>query len=107
MVVTFGPGESNLASAPAFPVLIGNALDWLVAPEPPRRRPRAGSFDDAVARVTGPDGAPVPLARVIGDRARACCARPAFYVADEGGARSTFAVNVGDPAGLERRPHQR
>ena len=32
VVVTFGIGDSNLASAPAFPVLVGNALEWLARP---------------------------------------------------------------------------
>ena len=29
VILTFGFADSNLAFAPAFPVLIGNALDWL------------------------------------------------------------------------------
>jgi hypothetical protein len=32
VIVTFGPLDSNLASAPGFPVLVGNALDWLARP---------------------------------------------------------------------------
>ena len=32
VVLAFGPADSNLASAPAFPVLMGNALDWLARP---------------------------------------------------------------------------
>ena len=55
VVVTFGPLESDLASAPAFPVLVGNALAWLTGnPGAGARRPGQASFDEAVARVTGP-----------------------------------------------------
>ena len=32
VVVTFGVHESNLTSAPGFPVLLGNAIEWLARP---------------------------------------------------------------------------
>ena len=32
MVVTFSINESNLTAAPGFPVLLGNAVDWLARP---------------------------------------------------------------------------
>jgi hypothetical protein len=111
VVVTFGADESNLASAPGFPVLIGNTLDWLVRPSPVlagsgadilqgRARPRdslepgLALFDRSVARVTDPEGARVPLRRV-NDNAVGMLRLPGLYVAEGGGARSTIAVNVG------------
>ena len=97
-VVTFGSLESNLASAPAFPVLVGNALAWLAGPmDGGTRRPGLASFDAAVARVSGPGGADVPLARLPGE-AVGVLRVPGLYVAEGGGARTTFAVNAGDPA---------
>jgi hypothetical protein len=96
VVLGFGPGESNVASAPAFPVLFGNALEWLVRPEAGGpRRPGPVQFDDAVVRVTGPRGVTVPLERV-NHAAMAVLRAPGVYVAEGGGARSTIAVNVGD-----------
>jgi hypothetical protein len=97
VVVTFGSLDSNLASAPAFPVLVGNALAWLAGPiDGGSRRPGLSSFDDAVARVTGPGGADVPLARLPGE-AVGVLRVPGLYVAEGGGSRTTFAVNAGDP----------
>jgi hypothetical protein len=97
VVVTFGPGESNLASAPAFPVLIGNAIDWLAIPGSYRTRPPGlVSFDHGVSTVTGPRGVPVPLVR-MGGAAIGLLRSPGLYVAEGGGSRSTIAVNAGDP----------
>ena len=97
VVVTFGPDESNLASAPAFPVLMGNAMDWLVRREVHRSRP-AGltSFSKAAVRVNGPGGSQIRLAPVGGANL-GLLRDPGFYVVDEGASQSTFAVNIGDP----------
>ena len=106
VVVTFGAGESNLAGAPGFPVLIGNALDWLTHPATiPWHHPGLVSFGHGVARVTGPDAAEVPLIRV--NRTTVGILRsPGFYQVDGGGARSTLAINAGDPqiSNLMRAP---
>ena len=97
VAIAFGPQESNLASAPGFPVLIGNALEWLARPALAGvRRPGAVLFDESVLKVTGPTGKPVPLERV--DRTVVGVLRqPGVYTAEGAGARSTIAVNVGDP----------
>jgi hypothetical protein len=98
LLVTFGPQDSNLASAPGFPVLIGNALEWLVRPEARELslRPGLASFSEATARVTSPDGAPVALTRLNGAVVGMLRA-PGLYVVEAGGARSTIAVNTADP----------
>jgi hypothetical protein len=97
VVVAFGPLDSNLASAPAFPVLAGNALAWLAGSrEAGARRPGLASFNDAVTRVTGPDGAVVPLTRLPGESI-GVLRSPGLYVVEEGRSRATFAVNVADP----------
>jgi hypothetical protein len=97
IVLTFGAWESNLASAPGFPVLMGNAIDWLVRPDA-RAAQATGlaSFNETTATVTGPGGRQVQLARVAG-RALGVLRAPGLYVAEGAGAASTFAVNVGDP----------
>jgi hypothetical protein len=97
VVVTFGPGESNLASAPGFPVLMGNAVDWLVRPDARAARTTGlASFDPATAQVSGPGGRQLPIARVTG-AALVNLRAPGLYVAEGAGAKSTVAVNVGDP----------
>jgi hypothetical protein len=97
VVVTFGPDESNLASAPAFPVLMGNAMDWLVRREVHRSRPVGlTSFSKAAVRVSGPGGSQIRLAPVGGANF-GLLREPGFYVVDEGASQSTFAVNIGDP----------
>ena len=108
VVVTFGADESNLAGAPGFPVLLGNALDWLTHPA---RQPDAGhqprlvTFEPGVARVTGPGGVPVALAQVQ-QSSVGWLRHPGLYTVDGGGARSVLAINVGDPhlSNLSRQP---
>jgi hypothetical protein len=98
VVVGFGPSESNLASAPGFPVLVGNGLEWLAHPEAQTRslRPGLASFGALTATVSGPGGVSVPLTRVDGV-AVGVLRTPGLYVAEGGGARSTFAMNAADP----------
>jgi Aerotolerance regulator N-terminal len=97
VLLAFGPGNSNLAFAPAFPVLVGNALDWL-------GRPVDGLADElglvtlpgSGTTVTGPDGRSVPVVPFGGD-AIARLAAPGFYHVAAGGSRSVVAVNAMDP----------
>jgi Aerotolerance regulator N-terminal len=97
VLVAFGPGESNLTAAPAFPVLVGNALAWLSRPvDDGVRRAGLSSFDEAVARVTDPGGGAIPLARLPGE-AIGVLRAPGLYTAEGAGSRATFAVNVSDP----------
>ena len=100
VVLAFGPSESNLALAPGFPVLIGNTLEWLARPEarPQSVKPGLVAFNAATVKVTGPDGAAVPLVRTD-DGLTAMLRTPGLYVAEGGGARSTIAVSLADPAG--------
>lgn len=95
VVMGFGPAESNLAAAPGFPVLLGNALEWLARPAGGTvLGPGVATIDASVTSLTGPDGREVPLTR-IGDRLVARLREPGLYVADGGGARSRFTVIAG------------
>ena len=106
VVVTFGVHESNLTSAPGFPVLLGNAIEWLARPSffatapgatpPASVRPGLVTLTGTVQRLTGPDKAPVALTRVS-DTVFAVLEQPGLYTVEAGRARDTFAVNVADP----------
>jgi hypothetical protein len=108
VIVTFSINESNLTAAPGFPVLLGNAVDWLARPvlfasQPGDadlahrvQRPGLTAFAGVVMKVTGPGGSDVPLTRV-GEAAFARLRVPGIYSVQGGGTRSTFAVNLADP----------
>ena len=96
-IIAFGPGDSNLAAAPAFPVLIGNAIDWLARPAAPgARRIGRAAFDASVLRVIGPGNVGLPLIQIPGERV-AMLRSPGLYTAEAAAARTTFAVNIADP----------
>ena len=97
VVVTFGPGESNLTSAPGFPVLVGNALDWLATPiRGGSRPPGLASFDATVTAVQDPHGDRLALARIDGSPV-AMLRSPGLYTVHAGTSRRALAVNAGDP----------
>ena len=98
VVVGFGARGSNLADAPAFPVLIGNALDWLSArDDAAARRVGLAVFDPSVEQVNDPSGSPLPLMRLPAETV-ATLRAPGFYTVERRGSRTTFAVNAGSPS---------
>jgi hypothetical protein len=98
VVLSFGPQDSNLAEAPAFPVLMGNAIEWLAkASAGGARRTGRSSFNASIVRVKTPNGTDVPLLNLHGEPA-ALLTAPGVYSAEaSGGAAAKFAVNVVDP----------
>ena len=108
-IVTFSINESNLTAAPGFPVLLGNAMEWLArplllasesgGPDAAHRIQRPGliAFSASVSRVTGPGDAPVPLTHVSQTSFARLRAPGLYTAAGGGGARATFAVNLADP----------
>jgi hypothetical protein len=89
--------ESNVALQPAFPVLIVNALEWLGRPTlAGQLRPGVVSVGGALTRVISADGQALPLT-TFGDEQLVRFPGPGLYLAEGGGMRTTFAVNVGDP----------
>jgi hypothetical protein len=97
VLLAFGPLDSSLVSAPAFPVLMGNAVEWLGRPGETRaHRLGRASFDPAVVRVNDPGGGLAPLVR-FPTATVALLDRPGLYTIEAAGARSTFAANISDP----------
>jgi hypothetical protein len=97
VVVGFGAADSNLSSAPAFPVLMANALEWLARPESRDLSLRPGLTEfTGLARITREDGESVPLTRVP-DGAYGLLSAPGLYRVEGAGARNTIAVNTADP----------
>ena len=96
VVVSFSAAESNLSSAPAFPVLVGNALDWLArVSSAGARRPGAVAFDDGMQRLEDEHGRTVRLTRV-NRLAVGVLRSPGLYFASGHGARVAVPVNAGD-----------
>lgn len=97
VIVTFGHTESNLAFAPGLPVLVGNALDWLSRPESgAARSPGPMLLDEPDVTLRSQNGRAVPVLHV-GRSTVGLPSVPGLYTAESGGARSTIAVNVGNP----------
>ncbi len=97
VLVGFSTADSNMASITAFPILVGNALDWLARPAAGEARtPGPVELPASTTRVTSPDGESVPLVRA-GDRVLARLRTPGLYLVQAGGAESVIGVNVGNP----------
>jgi hypothetical protein len=97
VVVGFGAADSNLASAPAFPVLVANALEWLGRPEMRELSLQPGLTAFTVpVRITRDDGESVPLTQMT-TAAFGVLSAPGLYTLESGGARNTIAVNATDP----------
>ena len=97
VVVGFGAADSNLASAPAFPVLVANALEWLGRPEMRDLSLQPGLTPFTVpVRITRADGQSVPLTQMT-TSAFGVLSSPGLYTIESAGARNTIAVNATDP----------
>ena len=96
VVLSFAVTDSNLAFAPAFPVIVGNALEWLARPTFEVMQSGPMTLPSSVTRVVAPDGTVVPLLQA-GDQQVVNLRRPGLYRVEAGGARGVVAVNVGDP----------
>jgi hypothetical protein len=98
VVLGFSPQDANSASTPAFPILVGNAIDWLGRPERGvHRRPGLGSLPAATRRVVTPNGQSLPL-QTIDDRVTAILPAPGLYLAESLSGQRVLSVALGDPA---------
>ncbi|MFL6279569.1 MAG: vWA domain-containing protein [Vicinamibacterales bacterium] len=97
VVIGFGPSDSNLPTAPAFPVLVANAIEWLGRPENRdlSLRPGLTTFRGP-ARIIRDDGESVPLTHLT-TSAFGVLSAPGLYTIESAGARNTIAVNAADP----------
>jgi len=97
VVVTFSRTESNLAFAPALPVLIGNALDWLSRPEASTaRQPGLMPLAESDVSLKAENGATMSVLHV-GATTLGVPIAPGLYTVESRGARNTIAVNIGNP----------
>jgi Ca-activated chloride channel homolog len=96
VVLGFAFGDSNLTFARAFPVLIGNTIDWLARPALGVRQPGPVVLPASTTRVTTPDGDQAALVQA-GDHALATLDQPGVYLVEAGGSRGVITVNVGNP----------
>ncbi len=96
IVFAFSFADSNLAMTPAFPILMGNAIDWLGRPARDlHRQPGPMVLPAATLRVLGPDGRSVPLAR-FDDGVRANFDTPGLYLVQSADGQSVVRVTLGD-----------
>lgn len=96
VVFTFSIADSNVAVTPAFPVLVGNAIDWLGRPDRDlHRQPGPAVLPPATARVLAPDGRSVPLTR-LDDRVGANLEAPGLYLVQSADGQSVLQVTLGD-----------
>ena len=97
VLLGFSTADSNLTDVPAFPILVGNSLDWLARPSAGDvRTPGPLDLPASTTRVTAPDGQPVTLVRT-GDRVLVRLKTPGLYLVEAGGSASVIGVNVGNP----------
>lgn len=96
VVLHFALSESNLQLTPAFPVLVGNAIDWLGRPERGRVRPPGPVvLPQDTERVLAPDGRALPLVP-LGDRRAVTLDKPGLYLAESANARRVLNVRLND-----------
>jgi len=103
VVVNVALADSNLAFAPAFPVLVGDAIEWLARPSVTfSGGPGIVDLPASTNGLTSPAGSAVPLIDA-GESRVARLTEPGLYLADIGGARAVLAVNAGSPGASNLR----
>lgn len=104
VVLGFSTADSNIASTSAFPILMGNAIEWLGRPERGVRRSMgAVALPSSTTMVTSPAGQSVPLTRSA-NSAIADLRAPGLYRVDaSGGASRVITVALDDPSRSDLR----
>ena len=97
VVWSFALGDTNLKNAAGFPILAGNAIEWLAHPSyGASRKPGLFQLPGGTSRVVSPAGQPVPIVRA-GTDSLVRLKLPGLYLVDAAGSRGVVGVNVGDP----------
>lgn len=112
VVAAFDPFESDLPLRAGFPILLGNAVDWLLAGRGTGPRVVAageiarGEVDGDVDRVTitDPRGGRVEVPVREGEWIFDGTSRAGVYEVDAGGRKARFAVNLLSRAESDVRP---
>jgi hypothetical protein len=83
-------------STPAFPSLLGNAIDWLGrSASDLHRHPGPAVLPAATLRLLGPDGRALPIVR-LEDRVTATLDAPGLYLVQSAGGQRVVRVTLGD-----------
>lgn len=98
VVFGFSIQDSNLSVTPAFPVLIGNAIDWLArATRATSRRPGPIMLPTTTDSVLAPDGRALPLVK-LADRVTTTLQVPGLYLVEAAGVQRVVNVTLDEPA---------
>jgi hypothetical protein len=96
VVFGFSLTDSNLMSTPAFPVLLGNAIDWLGRSAGDlHRHPGPAVLPAATLRVLGTDARALPIVR-LDDRVTATLDAPGLNLVQSAGGQRVVRVTLGD-----------
>ena len=96
VVFAFSFADSNLAVTPAFPILVGNAIDWLGRPARDLHRQLGPNVLPAgTLRVLAPSGRSVPITK-LDDRVLASLDAPGLYLVQSDDGESVVRVTLGD-----------
>jgi hypothetical protein len=97
IVWSFALADTNLKNAAGFPILLGDAIEWLAHPSyGVLRKPGLVRLPGSTSRVVSPAGQPVTLVRT-GTEAIVRLKSPGLYLVEAAGSRGVVGVNVGDP----------
>ncbi len=98
VILGFSLQESSFPSTPAFPILIGNAVDWLGRPERDlRNQPGRVTLPPSTRRLVAPNGQALPLI-TFEDRVSAIVPAPGLYLTETAGGQRVLSVGLDDPA---------
>jgi hypothetical protein len=97
VVLGFSTADSNIASLPALPMLVANAVDWLGRPDRgARRTPGPVALPVDTTGVTSPTGQSMTIGR-SGGLVTTTLTSPGLYRIDGPGGPRVIAVGLDDP----------
>ena len=106
-LVTFDLTRGNVANDPAFPVLIGNVLEWFGRAAPLRvEQPGSIRLPADVTAIRRVDGGAISVRRV-GNVAIADLREPGVYLAERPSGQLAIAINAGSRASSNVRQSTR